>query len=81
MTESKKQRKKVDWEGVEREYRTGTRSLRDIGAEFGCTEGAIRKKAKAEGWERDLSAGDRETVKRVAGPRLVELGYATGDDW
>lgn len=32
-------------------------------------------------WERDLSAADRETVKRVAGARLVELGYATGDDW
>lgn len=46
----------VDWEAVEREYRAGIRSLRDIGSEFGCTEGAIRKKAKAEEWERDLSA-------------------------
>jgi hypothetical protein len=32
-------------------------------------------------WGRDLSTADRETVKRVAGARLVELGYATGDDW
>ena len=32
-------------------------------------------------WTRDLSAADRETVKRVAGARLVELGYSTGDDW
>ena len=47
---------RVDWEAVEREYRAGIRSLRDIAAEYGCTEGAIRKKAKSEAWERDLSA-------------------------
>ena len=46
----------IDWESVEREYRIGVRSLRDIGAEFGVSEGAIRKKAKAEDWARDLSA-------------------------
>ena len=49
-------RPKVDWESVGREYRIGGRSLRDIGAEFGCSEGAIRKKAKPEEWTRDLSA-------------------------
>ena len=46
----------IDWEAVEREYRTGIRSLRDIATEFGCVEGAIRKKAKAQEWERDISA-------------------------
>lgn len=49
-------RRVVDWEAVEREYRAGIRSLRDIGQEFGVSEGAIRKKAKAETWDRDLSA-------------------------
>lgn len=49
-------RKTVDWESVEREYRAGVRSLRDIASEFGCSEGAIRKKAKTEEWTRDLSA-------------------------
>lgn len=46
----------VDWESVEREYRAGVRSLRDIGTEYGCSEGAIRKRAKSQEWERDLSA-------------------------
>jgi len=32
-------------------------------------------------WQRDLSAADREVVKRIAGARLSELGYATGSDW
>lgn len=49
-------RNDIDWEGVEREYRAGIRSLRDIGAEFGITETAIRKRAKRDEWERDLSA-------------------------
>lgn len=49
-------KKNIDWEGVEREYRAGIRTLRDIAEEYGCTEGAIRKKAKGEDWERDLSA-------------------------
>lgn len=46
----------TDWEAVEREYRAGIRSLRDIGGEFGCSEAAIRKRAKAQNWERDLTA-------------------------
>jgi len=32
-------------------------------------------------WQRDLSVADREVVKRIAGARLIELGYATGSDW
>ena len=54
--DQKKPRKPVDWEAVEREYRAGLRSLRDIATEYCCTEGAIRKKAKALEWERDISA-------------------------
>jgi hypothetical protein len=49
-------KKRVDWEAVQVAYRLGIESLRLIAAEHGCTEGAIRKKAKAEGWPRDLSA-------------------------
>lgn len=47
--------KNTDWIGIEQQYRAGVRSLRDIGAEFGITEGAIRKKARKEDWVRDLS--------------------------
>ena len=49
-------RKTVDWEAVEREYRAGIRSLRDIAAEFDITDTAIRKRAKRDDWVRDLSA-------------------------
>lgn len=51
-----KQQKTIDWEGVEREYRAGLRTVRDIGEQFGCSHVRILKKAKAEGWERDLTS-------------------------
>lgn len=43
-----------DWERIEAEYRAGLLSLREIAAPFKVTEGAIRKRAKRDGWERDL---------------------------
>lgn len=49
-------RKTVDWEGLQSEYRAGIRSLADIGAEYGVSAPAIVKRAKRDGWERDLSA-------------------------
>lgn len=48
-------RSQADWEAISRHYRAGCRSLRDIGDEFGVSEGAIRKRAKKEEWPRDLS--------------------------
>lgn len=56
MVEPKAKRPPVDWEAVEREYRAGVRSLRDIAGEFGCAESAIRKRAGKEGWSRDIAA-------------------------
>ena len=49
-------RPKADWERVEAQYRVGAMSLREIAAEHGITEGAIRKRAKKDGWTRDLAA-------------------------
>jgi protein-tyrosine sulfotransferase len=32
-------------------------------------------------WQRELDARDKRIFKRIAGPLLVELGYAEGDAW
>lgn len=32
-------------------------------------------------WQRDLDAKDRDTFKRIAGPLLIELGYAGDGGW
>ncbi len=46
-----------DWERIEGDYRAGVLSLREIAAKDGnVTEGAIRKRAKRDGWTRDLKA-------------------------
>jgi hypothetical protein len=55
--------KAIDWEGIEREYRAGQLSVREIGRQFGISETAIRKKAGKSRWERDLSARVREKVR------------------
>lgn len=43
---------KPDWEAIETAYRAGVMSLREIGTQYGVTEGAIRKKAKKLEWVR-----------------------------
>lgn len=52
-----------DWEAIEREYRGGQLSLREIGRLYNVSDTAIRKKAKAEGWERDLTEKVRQSVR------------------
>lgn len=46
----------IDWERIELDYRAGVKSLREIGAEYGVSHPAINKRAKKEGWSRDLNA-------------------------
>lgn len=45
-----------DWEQIELDYRAGVKTLRQIGEAHGITHAAISKRAKRDGWERDLSA-------------------------
>lgn len=45
----------ADWERIEADYRVGVRSLREIAAAHSITEGAIRKRAKRDGWTKNLA--------------------------
>lgn len=54
---------KTDWESIEKHYRAGVLSLREIAKQHDVTDGAIRKKAKANQWERDLTAKVAEKVR------------------
>lgn len=56
-------RPQIDWEGVEREYRAGQLSVRAIATMYGCTEGAIRKRAKKHGWRRDLTKRVQQSIR------------------
>lgn len=57
MTKAPKPKKEdltpIDWPKVELEYRSG-RPLRTIADKFGCSHAAVNKRAKRDGWTRDL---------------------------
>ncbi len=65
-------RKPVDWEAVEREYRAGQLSVSEIGRQHGVSHTAINKRAKAQGWTRNLAA----KVKEAVSARLVSDGVS-----
>lgn len=68
MTDKKKI---TDWERIEFDYRAGILSLREIAAAHDITEGAIRKRAKRDGWERDLGAKIRAKAESLVRKDVV----------
>lgn len=60
-------RQVYDWDRIEIEYRANKLSNREIAKNYGPSEGMIRKKAKKEGWQRDLAkkVKDRTNEKLV----------------
>ena len=69
----------INWEAVEKEYRVGIRALRSIGGEYGCTEAAIRKRAKRDGWTRDLSARIKDKADELVRKELVRKEVRKND--
>lgn len=66
----------IDWLAVEADYRPNVLSLRAIGAKHGCTEGAIRKKVRKEGWVRDLSEKIKSKADDLVRREAVRSEYA-----
>jgi hypothetical protein len=57
------QKKAPDWDRIEIDYRAGIKTLREIADEHGITHGAINKRAKRDGWVRDLAEKIRAKAK------------------
>lgn len=68
-------RSDANWQAVEREYRAGQLSVREIGRLHGVSHTAIAKRAWKEGWTRDLAAKVRTEVVS----RLVSSEVASGN--
>jgi len=60
-----------DWERIEADYRAGVLSVREIAASQGITHGAINKRAKRDGWTRDLSAKIKAKAEALVSKREV----------
>jgi hypothetical protein len=56
------ERKSVDWEAIEREYRAGQLTVVEIGRQHGLSHTAINKRAKRDGWTRNLADRVRKKV-------------------
>lgn len=57
-----------DWEAIERDYRAGQLSIRELSRSHGPSDTAIRKRAKRYGWTRNLA----ESVRSAVRDRLIQ---------
>ena len=62
-----KENKPIDWAGIERDFRAGVMSVREIAKWYGVSHTGINKKAKAEGWAREQKAPHIERPKAISG--------------
>jgi len=60
-----------DWERIEFDYRAGIMTLREIAEKHGLTHGAINKRAKRDGWARDLTAKIRAKAEALVSKATV----------
>lgn len=74
---SNDQKSAPDWESIELDYRAGVKTLRQIAAENGITHGSINKRAKRDGWERDLAAKIQAKADALVSKSLVSTQVST----
>ena len=65
-----------DWERIEADYRAGLLSVREIASSQGISHTAIQKRAKMEGWERDLAAKIKAKAEALVAKREVAKSVA-----
>lgn len=66
-----------DWERIELDYRAGIKTLRQIADENGITHGAINKRAKRDGWERDLTQKIQDKAEALVSRDAVSSQVST----
>jgi vacuolar-type H+-ATPase subunit I/STV1 len=67
-----------DWEAIEREYRVGQLSLRELARQHSISDKAIRKRAAAQGWDRDLTEKVNQKVRTALVRTEVRTSNACG---
>lgn len=70
-------KKTPDWECIEFNYRAGVLSIRQIAQEFGVSDGAIRKRAKKDDWQRDLRKKIDDKADAIVRSEVVRTKFAT----
>jgi hypothetical protein len=66
MNKKSKAKKVIDWKKIEKDFRAGKWSTRQLAEIHGVTEGAIRYRAKAENWSQLLKPEETtDTFKKL----------------
>ena len=65
------EKKIIDWDTLAVHYRAGIRSLKDMGLQFGVSDAAIIKKARKEGWTRDLKGKIKAKADKLVSAAMV----------
>lgn len=61
-------KRKTDWEAIERDYRTGKFTLRELETKYGVSYAQISRKSTAEKWTKDL----RTVIKQATDAALLQ---------
>lgn len=64
-------RRQVDWDAVERDFRTGKYTLRELGSAHKVSHAAIGKKSRDDKWKQDLSEQIRQATNALLTQELV----------
>lgn len=65
------EKKVADWELIERHYRAGIKTLRQIGQEYGVSHTAVKQRAMKFGWTRDLTEKIQQEAQTLVTAKVV----------
>lgn len=68
VTPAKKGAKAADWDAIERDYRTGKFTFRELELKHGVPNSTITRRAKKERWTQDLS----DAVRQATNAALIQ---------
>ena len=64
-------KRNINWEKIELDYRAGIKTLREIADEHGIAHGSITKRIKHESWTRDITARVRAKAEEIVSKSLA----------
>lgn len=64
-------KKPIDWERIELDYRAGILTLREIASQYEISHVAISKRAKKENWPKDLKARIQARAEALVNSQMV----------
>lgn len=67
-------RRKPDWQAIERDYRTGKFTFRELEAKHGPSNTTISRRAKRDGWAPDLTEAVRQATNAALIGSMLQQG-------